>query len=93
VSEGTLTSGVRASKGGAGSGTWPENPRSWTRPRRGNVGERLGTRRGLTSGGREAERERSREEKRCRQIGPTEQREREREYLVRSYILLSVSCT
>jgi hypothetical protein len=38
---------------------WPENARSWARPRRGNVGERLGTRKGLTGGVREAERARA----------------------------------
>jgi hypothetical protein len=43
------------------------------------MGERLGTRRGLMGGVHEAERERSCEKKRCRQVGPTEQRERERE--------------
>jgi hypothetical protein len=30
-------------KRGAGAGTWPENVRTWARPRRGIVGERLGT--------------------------------------------------
>jgi hypothetical protein len=30
-------------KRGAGEGTWPENMRTWVRPRRGIVGERLGT--------------------------------------------------
>jgi hypothetical protein len=44
----------------------------------GDGGERLGMQRGLTCGVREAERERSREKKRRRQVGPTEQRERER---------------
>jgi hypothetical protein len=54
-----------------------ENARSWAHPRRGNVGERLGTWKGLTGGVREAERESARaEKKRRRQIGPTEQRER-----------------
>jgi hypothetical protein len=46
----------------------------------GDMSERLGTRRGLTGGVREAEGERecSCEKKRRRQVGPTEQRERER---------------
>jgi hypothetical protein len=30
-------------KRGAGAGTWPENARTWARPQRGIVGERLGT--------------------------------------------------
>jgi hypothetical protein len=30
-------------KRGAGVGTWPENARTWARPRRGIMGERLGT--------------------------------------------------
>jgi hypothetical protein len=30
-------------KRGAGAGTWPENARTWARPRRGIVGEMLGT--------------------------------------------------
>jgi hypothetical protein len=30
-------------KRGAGAGTWLENVRMWARPRRGIVGERLGT--------------------------------------------------
>jgi hypothetical protein len=30
-------------KRGPGEGTWPENMRTWVRPRRGIVGERLGT--------------------------------------------------
>jgi hypothetical protein len=30
-------------KRGADAGTWPENARTWARPRRGIVGERLGT--------------------------------------------------
>jgi hypothetical protein len=29
-------------KRGTGAGTWPENARTWARPRRGIVGERLG---------------------------------------------------
>jgi hypothetical protein len=29
-------------KRGVGAGTWPENARTWTRPRRGIVGGRLG---------------------------------------------------
>jgi hypothetical protein len=29
-------------KRGAGARTWPENARTWARPRRGIVGERLG---------------------------------------------------
>jgi hypothetical protein len=44
------------------------------------MGERLGTRRGLTGGVREAERKSTRVgKKQCRQVGPTEQREREGE--------------
>jgi hypothetical protein len=45
---------------------WPENARSWARPRRGNVGERLGTHKGMTGGVRELERERARAEKKRR---------------------------
>jgi hypothetical protein len=75
--QGEWASGVRASKG-VRAREHGRRTRSWACPRRGDVGERLGTRRGLTSGATR-QRERSREEKRCRQIGPTEQRERERE--------------
>jgi hypothetical protein len=61
---------------------WPENARSWARPRRGNVGERLGTRRGLTGGVREAERKSARVRRRNgadRAAPQSSERERERE--------------
>jgi hypothetical protein len=62
----------------AGARTWPENVRSWARPRRGIVGGRLW----MTNrwARRDKDRESGRGEKeRRRQIGPTEQREGERE--------------
>jgi hypothetical protein len=63
-------------KRGADAGTWPENARTWARPRRGIMGERLGT--GDRWVRRDRERESGRGEKeRRRQIGPTEQREGE----------------
>jgi hypothetical protein len=43
---------------GAGAGTWPENARTWARPRQGIVGERLGT--ADRWGRRDRERERAR---------------------------------
>jgi hypothetical protein len=58
---------------------WPENARSWARPRRGNVGERLGTQRGLTGGVREAERKSVRVRRRNGADRATPQSRRERE--------------
>jgi hypothetical protein len=55
--------------------------RSWARPRWGNMGERLGTRKGLTGGVREVERKRARVRRRNgadRSAPRSSERERER---------------
>jgi hypothetical protein len=72
--------GGRAGRGaqkGRGSQTWLENARSWARPRREIVGERLETtdRWGRQDRARESRRTRG---KPRRQVGPTVQQERER---------------
>jgi hypothetical protein len=80
MSRGKWVSGAWGLKGRGRAEGWPENARSWARPRRGNVGERLGTRRWLTGGVREAERKSAHVgKKRRRQVNPTEQREKEGE--------------
>jgi hypothetical protein len=73
--------GGRAGRGaqrGAGARTWPENARTWARPRRGDRGREV--RDGLTGGdgGAEREREWAWGKERHRQLGPTGQRERGR---------------
>jgi hypothetical protein len=65
-------------KRGAGARTWPENERSWARPRWGIVGGRLGMTDKWARWDRERESGRGEKERR-RQIGPTEQREGESE--------------
>jgi hypothetical protein len=62
----------------AGARTWPKNMRSWARPRQGIVGGRLGMTDRWARWDRERESRRG-EKGRRRQIGPTEQREGERE--------------
>jgi hypothetical protein len=65
-------------KRGAGARMWPENARSWVRPRRGDRGREV--RDVLTGGDGRSEREREGTggKERCRQLWPTGQRERER---------------
>jgi hypothetical protein len=74
-------------KRGAGTRTCPENARTWAHPRQGDRGREVEDELTGGDGGteREGEREREREResghacgKRHRQVGPTEQRERER---------------
>jgi hypothetical protein len=67
-------------KRGADAGTWPENARTWARPRRGIMGERLGT--GDRWVRRDRERERAGAGKRNgadRSAPPSSERERGRE--------------
>jgi hypothetical protein len=61
-------------KRGTGVRTWPENARTWARPRWEIVGERLGT--ADRWGRRDRERVGAGGKERRRQLGPTEQRER-----------------
>jgi hypothetical protein len=51
---------------GAGMGTWPENVRTWARPPRGIVGERLGT------ANRWGRRDRERERAQGKRTAPTD---------------------
>jgi hypothetical protein len=62
-------------KRGAGARTWPENARTWARPRRGVVGRRLGTADRWGRRDKRGKRARGREKLR-RQAWPTGQRER-----------------
>jgi hypothetical protein len=67
--------GVRL-KRGAGSRTWPKKTRLWARPRRGDRGREV---RDGWQVGTEGQRERAgARRKQRRQVGPTEQREREK---------------
>jgi hypothetical protein len=68
---------VRGSKRGARAWTWPENARTWVRPRRGDRG--LEVRDGLTSGDGGAERESGHGEKNEADSSGPRDRERERE--------------
>jgi hypothetical protein len=68
--EGRWASRARGSKGARGARTWPENARSWARPRRGDRGREVRDRLTGGDGGTERERERSECVGWRRQAGP-----------------------
>jgi hypothetical protein len=80
--EGRWASRVRGSKGGAGARTWPENARSWARPWREIMGERLETADRWGRWNRERESARARERTSIDRSGPWD-KEREGEKCAR----------